>query len=179
MKKSTRNALILAVSVIAIVVVLGMLTQGFTLFKPGEIRDNVVNKLSKERNPDNLIETVSLESGKDLTSDITFKVDKYGRVTMNGTASQSSSVIYATVTLAPGVYYLTGDDPNSSNRSAYMGIYDSSNSLVARADMGAFTISNSGTYKVIINVFEDAIISNFSLAPVLSTEEDTPFFAEN
>ena len=186
MRKATRNRIVFAVAIIALVALLGMVTQGFQKWKISDVKETVVSKLVKERNPDNLIKEVALESGKDATSDITFSVDKYGRVTLNGTASATSAVTYATVTLSAGTYYLTGDSALSSNSSEYLAIYDSSNNLVARADTrsdpsldpGEFT-ATAGTYTIRIVVVEDGIIKNAVVAPVLSTELDTPFFAEH
>lgn len=178
MKKSTRNSLIIGLAVILVVSLLGMLTQGFQKWKWDDVKDTAVSKFVPERNPDNLIETVTLEDGKDSTSDVSYKVDKYGRVTLNGVASANSQITYATVTLPAGTYYLTGDYANSSNRTEYLGIYDSNNQLVKRADMGSFTVSAQATYTIRIAVFADAELRNVEIAPVLSTAEDTPFFAE-
>lgn len=180
MKKSTRNLIITAAAVILVVVTLGMLTSGFQNWKLSEIKDNALEKIIKERNPDNLIETVALETAKDPTSDVNFKVDKYGRVKLSGTASADSTVVYATVTLDPGTYYLTGDDEGSSNKTEYLAIFDGSNHLTARADMGAFTVASEATYTIAIVVFEDAQFGyGVEIAPVLSIAEDTPFFAEH
>ena len=177
-KRSTRNAIILAVVLLLAVSVLGMVTQGFQKWKPADVKENVISKITKERNPDNLIDEITLEDGKDVTSDVSYKVDKYGRVTLNGTASATSAVVYATVELEAGTYYLTGDDARSSNKTAYLAIFDGDNTLVKRADMGAFTVSETATYTIRIVVFEDGVISSFEIAPVLSIAEDTPFFAE-
>ncbi len=180
MKKSTRNLIITACAVILVVVTLGMLTSGFQNWKLSEIKDNALEKIIKERNPDNLIETVALETAKDPTSDVNFKVDKYGRVKLSGTASADSTVAYATVTLPAGTYYLTGDDEGSSNKTEYLAIFDGSNQLVARADMGSFVVASEATYTIAIVVFEDAQFGyGVEIAPVLSTAEDTPFFAEH
>lgn len=178
MKKATRNSLLIGLAVILIVALLGMITSGFQKWKFSDIKENVESRVLKERNPDNLIEEVDLETGKDPTSDVTFTVDKYGRVKLSGTASADSVIAYAEVTLAPGTYYLTGDDARSSNVTEYLAIYNS-NVLVARADMGSFTVETQGTFTVGIAVKEAASFSNISIAPVLSTAEDTPFFAEH
>jgi len=180
MRKSTRNLLITAVAVILVVVTLGMLTSGFQNWKWDSIKETAIEKVVKERNPDNLIETVALETAKDPTSDVNFKVDKYGRVKLSGTASANSTVVYATVTLDPGTYYLTGDDEASSNKTEYLAIFDGSSQLVKRADMGAFTVASQATYTIAIVVAEDAQFNyGVEIAPVLSTDEDTPFFAQN
>ncbi|MBO4284061.1 MAG: hypothetical protein J5958_05505 [Clostridia bacterium] len=177
-KRRTRNTILLIAGILLAVSVLGMVTQGFQKWKPADVKETALSKILKERNPDNLIDEIELEDGKDVTSDISYKVDKYGRVTLNGTASATSAVVYATVELEAGTYYLTGDDVRSSNKTAYLAIFDSSNNQVKRADMGAFTVSETATYTIRIVVFEDGVISNYELAPVLSTAEDTPFFAE-
>ena len=177
-KRRTRNTILLVVGILVAVSLLGMLTQGFQKWKLADIKETAINRVLKERNPDNLIGEITLEDGKDLTSDISYKVDKYGRVTLNGTASASSAVVYATVQLEPGTYYLTGDDARSSNKTAYLGIFASDNTLVARADMGDFTVDSTATYTIRIVVVEDGVLSNYSISPVLSTEENTPFFAE-
>lgn len=179
-KKSLSQVLLFAVAMIAILVILGMVTQGFQKWKWDDVKANVLEKVLKERNPDNLIKTVDIESGKDPVSDVSVKVDKYGRVTLNGTASEESAFIYAEdVVLTPGTYYLTGDDSDSSNLTEYLGIYNSSNELVKRADMGSFTVAAQGTYTIAIRVFEGAKFSNVTIAPVLSTDHNTPFFAEH
>ena len=179
-KKSTRNPLITAAAVILVVVTLGMLTSGFQNWKWESIKETAIEKVVKERNPDNLIETVALESAKDPTSDVNFKVDKYGRVKLSGTASADSTVVYATVTLDPGTYYLTGDDEGSSNKTEYLAIFDSSSQLVKRADMGAFTVASQATYTIAIVIEEDAQFNyGVEICPVLSTDEDTPFFAQH
>lgn len=180
MKNSTRNLIITAVAVILVVVTLGMLTSGFQNWKLSEIKDNALEKIIKERNPDNLIETVALETGKDAGSDVTFTVDKYGRVKLTGTASADSLVTYASVTLPAGTYYLTGDDEGSSGKTEFLAIYDSSNNLVKRADMGSFTVASEATYTIKIAVKEDASFNyGVQICPVLSTAKDTPFFAEH
>lgn len=179
MKKATRNSLLIGLAVIMIVALLGMITSGFQKWKFSDIKDNVESRVLKERNPDNLIDEVDLETGKDPTSDVTFTVDKYGRVKLTGTASADSVIAYAEVTLAPGTYYLTGDDAGSSNITEFLAIYNSSNQFVARADMGAFTVDSQATFTVGIAVKEAASFRNVSIAPVLSTAEDTPFFAEH
>ena len=180
LKKSTRNSLIIVAVSLLLIVPLGALTQGFTNFKWENIKETAIDKVVKERNPDNLIETVALETGKDATSDVTFTVDKYGRVKLSGTASADSTVTYATVTLAAGTYYLTGDDEGSSNKTEFLAIYDSSSNLVKRADMGSFTVASEATYTIKIVVKEDAqFIYGVQICPVLSADEDTPFFAEH
>ena len=180
LRKSTRNTLIIVAVSLLLIVTLGALTQGFTNFKWENIKETAIEKVVKERNPDNLIETVALETAKDPTSDVNFKVDKYGRVKLSGTASADSTVVYATVTLPAGTYYLAGDDEGSSNKTEYLAIFDGSSQLVKRADMGAFTVASEATYTIAIVVFEDANFGyGVEIAPVLSTAEDTPFFAEH
>lgn len=180
LKKSTRNTLIIVAVSLLMIVTLGALTQGFTNFKWESIKETAIEKVVKERNPDNLIETVALETGKDPTSDVTFTVDKYGRVKLSGTASADSTVTYATVTLPAGTYYLTGDDEGSSAKTEFLAIYDGSNNLIKRADMGAFVVASEATYTIKIAVKEDAIFNyGVQICPVLSADEDTPFFAEH
>ena len=180
LRKSTRNTLIIVAISLLLIVTLGALTQGFTNFKWESIKETAIEKVVKERNPDNLIETVALETAKDPTSDVNFKVDRYGRVKLSGTASADSTVAYATVTLPAGTYYLTGDDEGSSNKTEFLAIFDSSNQLIARADMGAFTVASEATYTIAIVVYEDAQFNDgVEIDPVLSTDEDSPFFAQH
>ena len=179
LRKSTRNTLIIVAVSLLLIVTLGALTQGFQNWKWENIKETAIEKVVKERNPDNLIEEVDLETGKDPTSDVTCTVDKYGRVKLTGTASADSVIAYAEVTLAPGTYYLTGDDAGSSNVTEFLAIYNSSNQFVARADMGAFTVESEATFTVGIAVKEAASFRNVQIAPVLSAAEDTPFFAEH
>ena len=75
MKARTRRitrTLILVGSIIVIVAVLGMLTQGFQKWRFADVKETALSKVLKERNPDNLIKEIELESGKDQTSDDNF-----------------------------------------------------------------------------------------------------------
>lgn len=174
--KGFKKYLVAGAVIVLAVVLLGAVTQGFQKFKVGDVKEHVIKTFTKERNPDNMIKTVLLESGKHPQCDVTVDVDKYGRVTLNGTSTATAVLTYANVSLLPGTYYLTGDWSGSSTATEFMCIYDSENNFVKRADMGAFTITNSGTYTVKIWIRSGVQFQNVEIAPIVSRDEDTPFF---
>lgn len=166
-----RRNLVPILCVILAVCALGALTSGFTKWRPSDIKNN----LTKERNDANLIATsaITLEDGKSTTSDVTYKVDKNGVVTLSGKATADEQITYATVTLAAGKYTFTGAE-GGSNKTYTMGLIVGSNFI--RSDGEAITISSAGTYTIAIRVYENANFFNVKLLPVLVKGEEAADF---
>lgn len=169
--KRTKQMVVWTVFVLAIVIALGALTSGFTVWKP----DDIKTKFEKKRNPDNLItlEDITLKSGKSSASDVIYEVDENGVVTLNGQASAQEDIVYAKIVLPAGTYTFTGA-PYSSNKTYLLGLRKTGTTDVPnpRSESGAFQVTTSATYDVIIRVMEDCAFNNVEILPVI-VEGDT------
>lgn len=166
MKKTTKNFLVWTALILALVIGLGALTSGFTVWKP----DDIKTKFEKKRNEDNLItlEDIELKSGKSSNSDVIYEVDENGVVTLNGQASAQEDLVYAKVVLAAGTYTFTGA-PRSSNKSYILGLRKTGTTDVPspRSDTGSFVVATSTSYDVVIRVMEDCVFNGVEILPVI------------
>ncbi len=166
MSRSTKRMFVWTAFVLALVIGLGVLTSGFTSWKP----DDIKNKFEKKRNEDNLIisEVVDLKTGKSTVSDVRYEVDENLVVTLNGVASAQEDIVYGKIVLPAGTYSFTGA-PESTNKTYLLGLRKTGTTgdLTTRSDMGAFTVASSTTYDIVIRVMENCSFNDVKIYPVI------------
>ena len=161
MKKSTKNLLITVLIAVVCCSCLGWLTAGFQNF-------DVAQRFEKERNSENLITltAVSLDTTRH-SSGVDITVDENGVVTLDGKPSADVDLTYATVSLQPGEYILSGDGEGSAS-TCYLSIVVDVETIYGNLD-GTFTVTTAGTYTVQIHMEEEAELNNVKLYPVINS----------
>ena len=168
MKRSTKNLLITVLIAVVCSSCLGWLTAGFQNF-------DVAQRFEKERNPDNLItiSSVTLATTRH-SSGIDVTVDEDGVVTLDGKVTEDIQLPYATVSLQPGEYILSGDEKGSAG-TYYLSIVVGEQTIYGNLD-GKFTVETAGSYTITINVEADTQLRNVKLYPVINSGDSAVDF---
>lgn len=95
------------------------------------------------------------------------------KVVVNGTAlANASFFITDSFTLEAGSYYLF-DGLESHDGTIRLGVMNSSNVTLAWADTasGAFTLDSNTSVKILVYVYKDAVLTNFTMYPEIVSQE--------
>ena len=104
---------------------------------------------------------------------ITFTDNGDGSITANGTATANAYIILQNIILQPGTYTLSGCPSGGSSDKYYLRVINTVDykNYISTGEAKAFTITESGSYNVGINVNSGVVAENLIFKPQL--EEGT------
>ncbi len=174
MRKSTKTTLIIVVISMAVVMLLGFATSGFTNWN----KDDMKAQFEKQVNPDNFYTADCL---LDFSSNdgygIVFEVDQEtGAIKVDGVAKQDYTVEVAKVTLDKGTYTFTAVE-DAGRTTMYMNVSNGSVDFNCDFSGNTVTIENDNTVLTLeLHIVKDTKVSNVTVLPVIVAGEEAGEF---